>query len=206
MPESRKNFNLIIAGIGGQGQLTLLNILARAALLEGKDIKTSELHGLSQRGGSVKVHFRMGKKVFSPLVTQGQADLIIGLEIQEALRNSYFASKERGTVFLVNELFVSPTGMRLRQKISPQKKKGFLRDFKKLSQEVILVRATDICQKEFNTDLVAGVFLLALAIQKKLIPLKKKSVLEAIKKVILPKFVDLNLKTFALATRPDFSL
>ena len=60
MDKKISQFNMLIVGTGGQGQITLLQILAEAALLEGYDLKTSELHGLSQRGGSVEVHFRFG--------------------------------------------------------------------------------------------------------------------------------------------------
>lgn len=192
----QKDFNLIIAGIGGQGLLTLLRILSEAALFEGKDIKTSELHGLSQRGGSVKVHFRLGKEIFSPLVTQAQADLIIALEIQEALKVCYFASKEKGTIFLVNDLFISLSGKRLPEKISPQKKNAFLKKLKKFSKQASLVPAIDICEKEFGTSVTAAVYLMALACHKKLIPLKEKSIIKAIEKVMPPKYLELNLKTF----------
>jgi len=64
MKKNKKDFNLIIVGTGGQGLITLLQILAEAALIEGYEVKTSELHGLSQRGGSVEVHIRFGKKFF----------------------------------------------------------------------------------------------------------------------------------------------
>lgn len=180
--------------------LTLLKILTEAALFEGKDVRTSELHGLSQREGSVKVHLRIGRDIYSPLVVQGQADLIIALEIQEALRVCHFASKEKETVFLVNDFFVPVFGRRLPQKISPKKKNAFLKDLRKFSREVILVPAIDICQKELRNPVTAGVFLLSFALHRDLIPLKKKSVLKAMKKVIPRKYLDLNLKTFDLAS------
>ena len=66
-------FNIVIVGTGGQGLITLLQIVAEAALRVGLDIRTSELHGLSQRGGSVEVHIRFGKKIYSPLIAQGKA-------------------------------------------------------------------------------------------------------------------------------------
>jgi len=198
MKNTKKDFNLIIAGIGGQGLLTLLKILSEAALFEGKDVKTSELHGLSQRGGSVKVHFRMDKEVHSPLIIQGQADLILALDIQEALKVAYFASKERGTVFLLNDYFVPVSGKRAAQKISSQKKKEFLKKLEKFGKEAILIPAIDICEKEFGSSVTSGVFLLSLALHKKLIPLKEKSIIKAIEKVIPPKYLDLNLKTLNL--------
>jgi len=63
---------MVIVGTGGQGLITLLQIISEAAMSEGYNIRTSELHGLSQRGGSVEVHIRFGKKIFSPMVAQGK--------------------------------------------------------------------------------------------------------------------------------------
>ncbi|MBU2635317.1 2-oxoacid:acceptor oxidoreductase family protein, partial [Patescibacteria group bacterium] len=81
-----RTFNIVISGTGGQGLITLLQIIAEAALVEGLDVKTSELHGLSQRGGAVETHIRFGKKIYSPLVSLGSADLILSLETLESLR------------------------------------------------------------------------------------------------------------------------
>ena len=185
-------FNMLIVGTGGQGQITLLQILAEAALFEGKEIKASELHGLSQRGGSVEVHFRFGKKIYSPLVSQGRADLILGLEMQECLKACYFANSK--TAFLINKYFV-PIPF---QKLLTEKE--ILKNLKKFSKKVTLIEAANICQKELGTNIVAGIYLLSLASFKKLIPLKPASILKAIKKIIPEKYLELNLKTFNLAS------
>ena len=100
MPKTIDQFNIVIVGTGGQGLITLLQIIAEAALASGFDVKTSELHGLSQRGGSVEVHIRFGKKIYSPMVPQGKADLIVALEMQESLKASYFANRK--TTFLIS--------------------------------------------------------------------------------------------------------
>ncbi|MDP2741690.1 MAG: 2-oxoacid:acceptor oxidoreductase family protein [bacterium] len=70
-----KTFNIIIAGVGGQGIITLLSIINEAAFIEGYDVKSSELHGLSQRGGGVESYIRFGKNVHSPLFSFGKAAL-----------------------------------------------------------------------------------------------------------------------------------
>ena len=72
---------MVIVGVGGQGLITLLQVISEAAISEGYDIKTSELHGLSQRGGSVEVHIRFGKKIYTPLVAKGKADAAISARI-----------------------------------------------------------------------------------------------------------------------------
>ncbi len=184
---------MVIVGTGGQGVLTLLRIISLSALLEGKEVKTSELHGLSQRGGSVEVHLRLGKNIFSPLVKQGGADLIIALEAQEALRACYYASKETKTIFLINDFFVPIPGKRL------LKKDSILKNLKKFSQEIILFPASAICKKQVSTSVTAGVFLISLACFKNLIPLKPNSILQALKQIIPEKYLELNEKTWLLA-------
>jgi len=193
MPNRLDQFNIVIKGVGGQGLITILQIIAEAALSEGYDVKTSELHGLSQRGGSVEVHIRFGKKIYSPLIAQGRADLIFGLEMQEALRGIYFASKK--TNFLVNKQITPiPVG-------KPSSEKELLDIFKKYTKNVTLIPASDICREKLGTDVVSGVYLLSLAVLKGLIPLKPSSVLKAIKKIIPEKYLELNLKTFNLASK-----
>ncbi len=186
-----KEFNIIIVGSGGQGQITLLQILAEAGFCEGYDIKTSELRGLSQRGGSVEVHIRLGKEVSSPLVSQGKADFILGLEMQECLKACYFANPE--TIFLINKYLI-PIPF---QKAIPEKET--LKILKKFTKKINLIPAAEICQKELGTNVVTGIYLISYAAFKKLIPLKPNSILRAIKKIIPEKYLELNLKTFKLA-------
>src|SRR4030042_4430542 len=104
MSKNIDQFNIVIKGVGGQGLITLLQIIAEAALSEGYSVRTSELHGLSQRGGSVEVHIRFGKKIYSPMVAQGKADLILGLEEQEALNGISFSGHK--TNFLINQSII----------------------------------------------------------------------------------------------------
>ena len=133
MPKNLEQFNIVIVGTGGQGQITLLQILAEAAVIEGYDVKTSELHGLSQRGGSVEVHIRFGKKIYSPMVAQGKADLILGLEMQEALKGNYYANKE--TKFLINQ-FIIPIPLR-----KPLSEKEISANLKKINKNITVVPA-----------------------------------------------------------------
>lgn len=88
--------NLIFAGVGGQGVLLIAEVAALAALAAGHDVKQTEVHGVSQRGGSVESHVRFGPAVHSPLVSLGQADVVIGLEKLEALRFASFLRMDGG--------------------------------------------------------------------------------------------------------------
>ena len=188
-----KDFNIVIVGVGGQGLITLLQIIAEAALSEGYDIKSSELHGLSQRGGSVEVHVRFGKKIYSPLIPQGKADLIFGFEAQEALRGAYFANKN--TSFLVNK-FIIP--IPLEKSLSEEQ---IAKTLNSIGKRVVLLPAADICREKLGTDVVSGIYLLSLAAFKNLIPINPNSILKAIKKIIPEKYLELNVKTFDLAKK-----
>jgi len=199
--KNKNNFNIIIAGVGGQGIITLARILAQAALIEGYNVKTSELHGLSQRGGSVETHLRFGlpsesgKGIFSPLVRQGGADLIISLEMNESFKSCYYASLEKETIFLINN-FVIP--------IISDKKESFVGDpseFKKFSKKAFLIPATKIVEEEFKKPVLAGVLLLGTAIFRNLLPLNQNSIIKAMGEVVPSKYLSLNKSSFLLAQK-----
>ena len=189
----KNNFNIIIVGVGGQGLITMTQILAQAALIENLDIKTSELHGLSQRGGSIDTTIRFGSKVYSPLIKQGGADLVISMELQETLRACYYASRESKTVFLIND-FIKP----IPGKASADKAK-ILKSLNEFSENIINISASEICTKELGKEVVSGIYLVSLAAFKGLLPLKPESILEAIKKIIPEEHLELNIKAFNLA-------
>ena len=78
--------NIMIVGVGGQGSLLASKLLGHLLLKEGYDVKVSEVHGMSQRGGSVVTYVRFGEKVYSPIIDKGQADFIVSFEKLEAAR------------------------------------------------------------------------------------------------------------------------
>ncbi len=78
--------NILLAGVGGQGTLLASEVLSEALMLAGHDVKKSEIHGMSQRGGSVTSHVRFGPTVFSPLIPEGEADILFGFELLETYR------------------------------------------------------------------------------------------------------------------------
>ncbi len=183
-----KNFNLILTGVGGQGLITLLHLIDDAALIEGHDVKSSELHGLSQRGGSVEAHVRFGKKVYSPMVADGEVDLIMGFEVLEAVRRLNKAGKN--TKLLVNEYFFPLLDYPPKEELI-----GQLKDSKK---DLYLVAASNECQEKLQNGIVSTLYLLGYAVANKLIPLKKESVISSIKNNIPQKYLDINIKAFEL--------
>lgn len=101
-----KTTNVSLVGVGGQGILLTSDILAKTATLAGFDVKKSEIHGMAQRGGSVISQVRFGTKVHSPIIIDGQSDILVSFEKLEALRWRYLLAPE-GTV-LINNLEMTP--------------------------------------------------------------------------------------------------
>jgi len=200
MEKKIKEFNIVVVGTGGQGLITLLGILSEAAYLEGYDLRTSELHGLAQRGGSVEVHITFGEKVFSPLMNQGEENLIIALEAQEVLKACCYACpigspEAPQTTFLINDFFIPIPGAK------PKSLSEVKEELKKFCQKTIIVPAAEICQKELGTNVLSGIYLLSLAVFQNIIPLKPDSILKAIERNIPEEFLELNRKTFHLAEK-----
>jgi indolepyruvate ferredoxin oxidoreductase beta subunit len=99
--------NVLIVGVGGQGVLLASEILCEVAKVMGLDAKKSEVHGMSQRGGVVTSHVRYGKKVYSPLIPLGEADVILGFEIAESLRWLHYL-KPGGIVIASDQKLIPP--------------------------------------------------------------------------------------------------
>lgn len=190
-----KEFNVIVTGVGGQGALTLGKIISEAALKQGYDVRTTEVHGLAQRGGSIPLHIRFGKKMYTPLILEGEADLIIALEPLEALRTTYFGSKKHDTIFLIDSYKIPPSTVSVLGEKYPKMKK-ILDDIKPFADKIMIINASDIVKKQTGSVIASNVFILGYAIGKELIPLKEKFILQAIEEVVKPKYVDLNKRIF----------
>jgi len=183
-----KTFNLIVNGIGGQGVVTLLTFIDQAAMIEGYDVRSSELHGLSQRGGSVETHIRFGKKINSPLIPNGKADLIISSELLEGLRETAKSGKQ--TKFLVDDFAFPFLGSLPAEEIKKQ--------FAASENEIHIISASKECKKKLQNEIVSMVYLFGYAVAKNLIPIKKESVLKAIDEIVPEKYKKLNISAFEL--------
>jgi indolepyruvate ferredoxin oxidoreductase beta subunit len=108
MSDNGKTQNVFFSGVGGQGTILASNILGQVLLTAGYDVKKAEVHGMAQRGGDVTTHFRFGKKVYSPLIKQGDVDYLVSFELLEALRYINWVKPE-GRVLLNNHAILPPT-------------------------------------------------------------------------------------------------
>ena len=98
--------NIMIVGVGGQGSLLASKLLGHVVMTKGYDVKVSEVHGMSQRGGSVVTYVRFGDKVYSPVIDKGEADYIISFEVLEAAR--YLPFLKKGGKIIVNSQEIDP--------------------------------------------------------------------------------------------------
>ena len=106
MIETNKVKNILLCGVGGQGAILTSKILTEGLILAGYDVKMSEVHGMSQRGGSVQTQVRFGDRVFSPLFGKGQADVCMAFERMEALRYAGYLKPDG--LFIVNDYRLTP--------------------------------------------------------------------------------------------------
>jgi indolepyruvate ferredoxin oxidoreductase beta subunit len=195
-----KEFDVVLTGVGGQGILTLGNLVAHAVLFSGHDVKTTELHGLAQRGGSIPFQLRFGKKINSALIMEGDANLIVSMEPLEALRASYYSSREKGTSIIFDDKILTPVTVSvLGQKYPPIK--GIKKALKQFSKDIRVVSATRIVKEKTGSELGSNTFMLGYIVGSKLLPLKPKNVLKAIQKILKPKYFELNKKIFEMGLK-----
>lgn len=114
---TNKITNILLAGVGGQGTLLASEVLSEALMLAGYDVKKSEIHGMSQRGGSVTSHVRYGETVFSPLIPEGEADILFGFELLETYRA--LPMLRAGGTIVVNDLKIIPAPVAMGQEVYP---------------------------------------------------------------------------------------
>ncbi|MCE4617130.1 MAG: indolepyruvate oxidoreductase subunit beta [Desulfurococcales archaeon] len=139
-----ERLNILVVGVGGQGLITMSNTLARAALLDGTKALVAETHGLSQRGGSVEVHVRLGD-VYAPLIPEGGADVIVALELIEAARAANNL-KNNGTI-VANDRIIRPAV----PNVEVPEREELLEYLKQFTKTIYLVDAYDIASKVGST-------------------------------------------------------
>jgi indolepyruvate ferredoxin oxidoreductase beta subunit len=181
--------NIYIAGVGGQGVLLASELLSEVAIASGYDVKKSEVHGMSQRGGVVSSHVRIGKKVFSPIIQYGQADIVLSFELAEGLGAIDWLSTE-GTIITATTRLVPPSANfgKLTYPEDP------VAEIRKRTDNVIALDADKMARDLGNVRLVNTILL---AVASPFIGFDKSIWEDAIRKLVKPKYVDINLKAFA---------
>ena len=184
-----KTMNVLIAGVGGQGVILASDIMCEVFMNVGFDVKKSEVHGMAMRGGIVTSHFRFGKKVYSPLIKEGEVDILFAFEQLEGLRWLNHL-KPAGKVGM-NDHTINPPACNLGEMDYP---KAIPEQIKSKFEHFYLVKGTEIAS-EIGDIRAANVVLLG-AISK-LFEVKEEVWLETILNHLPPKVHELNRKAFS---------
>ncbi|NLL55623.1 MAG: indolepyruvate oxidoreductase subunit beta [Clostridiales bacterium] len=177
--------NILIVGVGGQGTLLTSKVLGKYAELAGFDCKLSEVHGMAQRGGSVVTHVRFGKKVYSPIIWEGGADIILAFEKLEAFRYQNYL-KESG-VMVINDMEIYPMPVIIGAAVYPDTIKDSLSGKVKTA----FINAAEIAIKAGNIKALNIVMVGALT---KMLGFDFDKMSQAVTESVPPKFLDVNQK------------
>jgi indolepyruvate ferredoxin oxidoreductase beta subunit len=180
----------MIVGVGGQGSLLASKLLGRLLVDEGYDVKVSEVHGMSQRGGSVVTYVRFGEKVYSPIITEGEADIIISFEKLEAARYAKYLKKD-GKI-IVNTQQIDPMPVIIGAAEYPEK---VLDELAAKGLSLDTMDALSMASEAGSTKAV-NIVLMGKAARYFDIPYERW--IAAIEKTVAPKFVEMNKKAFDL--------
>ncbi|MGM0395974.1 MAG: indolepyruvate oxidoreductase subunit beta [Bacillota bacterium] len=180
--------SLLLVGVGGQGAILVSKILSEGLLEEGYDVKMAEIHGMSQRGGSVTTQIRFGEKVYSPTVNKGEADVLVSFEKIEALR--YVPILKKGGILIINEEEIWPLPVLSGLEEYPE---GVMEEIKGKLDNVVSVDARKIAD-EIGEPRSANIVMLALTV--KALGIEKIDWKSKIKKFLPERFHDANIKAF----------
>ena len=185
-----KTTSLMIVGVGGQGTLLASKLLGRLLVSEGYDVKVSEVHGMSQRGGSVVTYVRFGEKVYSPIVERGEADYIISFEKAEAARWLPFLKK--GGKMIVNTQQIDPMPVIIGAAEYPE---IVIEEMIALGVDIDAIDALTPALEAGSAKAVNIVLMGRLA---RHFDIPREKWTAAIEQSVAPKFVEMNEKAFAL--------
>ena len=182
--------NVMIVGVGGQGSLLASKLLGRLLMSRGYDIKVSEVHGMSQRGGSVVTYVRFGDKVYSPVIDKGQADFIVSFELLEAARwTSYL--KPQGKI-IVNTQQINPMPVIIGAAEYPE---NLVQKMVDAGLNVDAMDALSLAEQAGNAKAVNLVLMGRLS---RYFDIPEEEWMAAIEQSVPPKFLELNKKAFTL--------
>ena len=188
-----KTKNVMIVGVGGQGSLLASKLLGRLLLSKGYDIKVSEVHGMSQRGGSVVTYVRFGDKVYSPVIDKGQADFIVSFELLEAARWTEYL-KPGGTI-IANTQKINPMPVIIGAAVYPDDLEG------KMKAAGIDLDALDALTLAEQAGSSKAVNLVLMGRLSKYFDIPEEEWMQAIEASVPAKFLELNKTAFKLGAQ-----
>ena len=185
--------SIMIVGVGGQGSLLASKLLGRLLLTRGYDIKVSEVHGMSQRGGSVVTYVRFGDKVYSPVIDKGQADYIVSFELLEAARWTEYLKP--GGKIITNTQQINPMPVIIGAAEYPQ---NLLEEMNAKGLDVDALDALSLAEQAGSSKAVNLVLMGRLS---KYFEFSENDWMAAIEASVPAKFLEMNKKAFALGEK-----
>lgn len=182
--------SMMIVGVGGQGTLLASKLLGRILLKKGFDVKVSEVHGMSQRGGSVVTYVRWGDHVYSPISDKGEADFIVSFEILEALRYTEYLKKDG--ILITNTQKINPMPVIAGAMAYPENPE------EKLKGLGIKLDAVDAMSLAVSAGSPKAVNLVLMGKLSGYFDFGEEDWMEAIEKSVPEKFLEMNKKAFLL--------
>ena len=182
--------NIMIVGVGGQGSLLASKILGRLLVDEGYDVKVSEVHGMSQRGGSVVTYVKFGDKVYSPIIEEGEADFIVSFEKLEAAR--YIKDLKKDGTVIVNTQQIDPMPVIIGSETYPE---SILEEMTEKGVNVDAIDALSLASQAGSAK-ACNIVLMGRLAKYFEIPYEKWET--AIEKCVKPNFIEINKKAFSL--------
>ncbi|MBE6683098.1 MAG: indolepyruvate oxidoreductase subunit beta [Ruminococcaceae bacterium] len=184
------SINILIVGVGGQGTLLASKLMGKIFIDSGLDVKVSEVHGMSQRGGSVVTYVRAGEKVFSPVIDKGEADMMISFEALESAR--WLPYLKKGGVIISNTAEIDPMPVIMGNAEYPE---NILQKIENAGVKVISADALSLAEQAGSAK---AVNIVLLGIAAKQLGFDRNECLEAIRATVPPKTVAVNEKAFDL--------
>ncbi len=182
--------NIMIVGVGGQGTLLASKLLGRILLDQGYDVKVSEVHGMSQRGGSVVTYVRYGEKIYSPIIDKGEADIVLSFELLESARWAEYLKKDG--ILLTNTQQINPMPVITGAAQYPEALQ------EKLAALPIRLDAMDALSLAEQAGSSKATNLVLLGRLSRYFDFTNEQWMDAIEKSVPEKFLEMNKKAFAL--------
>ncbi len=182
--------NILLVGVGGQGILLASEILSETFMLAGYDVKKSEIHGMSQRGGSVVSHVRYGKEVFSPTVPEGEGDILFGFELMETCRS--LPLLKTGATVIANDLRIPPPAVLMGEASYPD---GLAEKIKEQFTDFLLVDGQQLATDAGNPRAANTVLLGAVS---RRLDIAEEYWFSALEKMVPKNALEVNKKAFLM--------
>ncbi len=180
--------NILFCGVGGQGILLASEVTAYSLLAAGMDVRKSEVHGMAQRGGSVTAHLRYGAKVYSPLISPGEADIVVAFEMLEAAR--YLPYMHADSTAIVNTHRIYPPAVATGKMQYPE---NVLDEIKRKDINVKTLDAFEIAR---SVGEIRAVNIVMVGMLSTYLPVEEKTFLDVLHDRIPQKFRDVNIRAF----------